>query len=80
MAAVDEVFAALPSHRRTPLDALTRSERAVADGVAAGKTNRQIAEDLFVSPRTVDAHLSHIYRKLGITTRAKLAVLVSAAS
>lgn len=80
VAAVDEVFAALPSHRRTPLDALTRSERAVADGVAAGKTNRQIAEDLFVSPRTVDAHLSHIYRKLGITTRAKLAVLVSAAS
>ena len=52
---------------RGPVDLLTRSERAVAELVASGKTNKQIAEELFVSPRTVDAHLSHIYRKLEIT-------------
>jgi len=57
--------------------ALTRSELAVAEQVAAGLTNRQIAEALFVSPRTVDAHLSHIYRKLEIPSRARLAALMS---
>jgi DNA-binding CsgD family transcriptional regulator len=39
-------------------------------------TSRQIAEELYVSPRTVDAHLTHIYRKLDINTRARLAALV----
>jgi DNA-binding CsgD family transcriptional regulator len=61
----------------SPLDALTRSERKVAELVSEGLTSRQIAEALFVSPRTVDAHLSHIYRKLGIPTRAKLAALMA---
>lgn len=58
------------------LDALTAAERQVADRVAQGLTSRQIAEELFVSPRTVDAHLTHIYRKLDINTRARLAALV----
>ncbi|WP_224276966.1 LuxR C-terminal-related transcriptional regulator [Nocardioides lacusdianchii] len=58
------------------LDALTAAERQVADRVAHGLTSRQIAEELFVSPRTVDAHLTHIYRKLDINTRARLAALV----
>jgi DNA-binding CsgD family transcriptional regulator len=40
-------------------------------------TSRRIAEQLFVSPRTVDAHLSHIFRKLEIGTRAKLAALMA---
>jgi DNA helicase-2/ATP-dependent DNA helicase PcrA len=57
-------------------DALTAAERQVADRVAHGLTSRQIAEELFVSPRTVDAHLTHIYRKLDINTRARLAALV----
>lgn len=60
-----------------PLGVLTRAEGAVAELVAEGLTSRQIAERLFVSPRTVDAHLSHIYRKLEISTRAKLAALMS---
>jgi DNA-binding CsgD family transcriptional regulator len=59
-----------------PLSRLTRAERQVADRVAQGLTSRQIAAELFLSPRTVDAHLTHIYRKLGITSRAKLAALV----
>jgi DNA-binding CsgD family transcriptional regulator len=58
------------------LDALTAAERQVAERVATGLTSRKIAEELFVSPRTVDAHLTHIYRKLDINTRARLAALV----
>ena len=60
-----------------PLDLLTPAERVVADKVAEGLTSRQIAADLFLSPRTVDAHLSRIYRKLDINTRARLASLVT---
>ena len=52
------------------------AERQVAERVAHGLTSRAIAEELFVSPRTVDAHLTHIYRKLDINTRARLAALV----
>ncbi len=58
------------------LDALSPAERVVADKVAEGLTSRQIAADLFLSPRTVDAHLARIYRKLDINTRARLAALV----
>lgn len=61
----------------SPLEALTPAERSVADKVAEGLTSRQIAADLFLSPRTVDAHLSRIYRKLDINTRARLAALVT---
>jgi DNA-binding CsgD family transcriptional regulator len=59
------------------LDQLTAAERLVAERVAHGLTSRAIAEELFVSPRTVDAHLTHIYRKLDINTRARLAGLVT---
>jgi DNA-binding CsgD family transcriptional regulator len=60
----------------SPLALLTRTERTVASLVAQGLTNRQIAEQLFVSPRTVDAHLAHIFRKLDIGSRARLAALM----
>jgi len=58
------------------LDELTAAERLVAERVAGGLTSRKIAEELFVSTRTVDAHLTHIYRKLDITSRSRLAVMV----
>ena len=58
------------------LDELTAAERLVAERVASGLTSRRIAEELFVSPRTVDAHLTHIYRKLDIRSRSRLAVMV----
>lgn len=61
------------------LDTLTRAELTVADLVAEGLTSRQIAERLFISPRTVDAHLAHTFRKLGITGRARLAALMTEA-
>jgi DNA-binding CsgD family transcriptional regulator/tetratricopeptide (TPR) repeat protein len=73
---VTAVFTRPTSAQPSVLDALTAAERQVADRVAHGLTSRQIAEELFVSPRTVDAHLTHIYRKLDINTRARLAALV----
>ena len=76
LAEVAEVFAGQSGGSPTILDQLTVAERQVADRVADGLTSRQIGEELYVSPRTVDAHLTNIYRKLGINTRAKLAAMV----
>ncbi len=53
--------------------ALTPSERRVADLAAGGRTNREIAQELFVTPKTVEVHLSAAYRKLGIASRHALA-------
>jgi DNA-binding CsgD family transcriptional regulator len=41
--------------------------------IAAGLTNRQIGQRMFISPSTVKAHLSHIFAKLGIPSRSQLA-------
>ena len=49
--------------------ALTPSERRIAELAAGGLTNRDIAQQLFVTPKTVEVHLSAVYRKLGITSR-----------
>ena len=54
--------------------ALTASERRVAERAAAGDTNRDIAQALFVTPKTVEVHLSNAYRKLGIRSRRELPV------
>ena len=51
---------------------LTPSERRVAELAASGMTNRDIAAALFISPKTVEANLARVYRKLGIRTRAEL--------
>jgi DNA-binding CsgD family transcriptional regulator len=53
-------------------DALTASEQTVADLVAQGLTNRQVAERLFVSPHTVSMHLRHVFTKLSINSRIEL--------
>ena len=55
--------------------ALTTSERTVAQLVAEGLTNREVAERLFVSPHTVNSHLRHVFSKLGINSRVELARL-----
>ena len=58
-------------------NSLTESEHSVADLVAEGLTNREAATRLLLSPHTVDAHLRHIFRKLGIRSRVELARLVT---
>ena len=55
------------------LDALTDREREVADLVATGITNREIAARLVLSEKTIERHLSRIFGKLGIRHRAELA-------
>ena len=52
---------------------LTPAERDVVRLVSEGLANRDIATRLFVSPRTVQAHLTHVYTKLGLTSRVQLA-------
>jgi len=52
---------------------LTPAELDVARLVAEGLANREIAARLFISPRTVQTHLTHMYGKLGITSRVQLA-------
>lgn len=55
------------------LDDLTPQELRIARLLAEGKTTRQAAEAIFVSPKTVEYHLGHVYRKLGIHSREELA-------
>ena len=59
-------------HRETGAS-FTATERQVAELVAAGQTNREVAETLFMSPHTVEAHLTRIYRSLGVRGRTELA-------
>ena len=55
---------------------LTRREREIAELVASGLSNREIAVRLFISKRTVDAHVEHIFGKLEISSRVQLTVLL----
>jgi DNA-binding CsgD family transcriptional regulator len=59
-------------------DSLTPTERRVAELAASGLTNRQTAEALFVTVKTVETHLARVYQKLGITTRTELLQAISA--
>ncbi|HYJ10503.1 MAG TPA: LuxR C-terminal-related transcriptional regulator, partial [Polyangiaceae bacterium] len=58
---------------------LTASERRVAELAATGVTNREMAAALFISPKTVEANLSRIYRKLNIRSRAELGRIMGSA-
>ena len=52
---------------------LTPTERQVVQLIREGLANNDIATRLFVSPRTVQSHLTHVYTKLGLTSRVQLA-------
>ena len=58
---------------RSREEGLTAAERRVAALVAEGHTNREVAAALFLGERTVETHLSHVYAKLGVRSRAELA-------
>src|SRR5215208_4106334 len=71
-----ELYAAGGRPRREALTgpgSLTPSERRVAELAAAGQGNREIAQALYVTSKTVEVHLTSVYRKLGITRRSGLA-------
>ena len=64
------------AHRlaKKTFEGLTERERAVAALIARGKSNREIAEELFVAPRTIETHVHSILSKLGFTSRTQIAV------
>ena len=78
IARANDELAATGAHRRTVvlsgLDALTASERRVAHMAAQGLTNKEIAQALFVTVKTVEVHLSRVYRKLDVSSRRDLSV------
>jgi DNA-binding CsgD family transcriptional regulator len=59
------------------LDDLTPQERQIASLLAGGKTTREAAAAVFLSPKTIEYHLRHVYRKLGIGSREELAAAFS---
>ena len=63
-----------------PESVLTRTERRVAELVATGNSNREVAATLVVSVRTVEGHLAAIYRKLAVTGRTALTAKLSGPS
>ncbi|MEU6804112.1 helix-turn-helix transcriptional regulator [Streptomyces neyagawaensis] len=69
-----------PPSTPTELDQLTRREREIADLVAEGLSNEAIATKLFLSRRTVESHLSAIYRKTNVRSRSALAGVVTRAA
>jgi DNA-binding CsgD family transcriptional regulator len=78
-----ELYAAGGRPKRDSLtgpESLTPSERRVAELAADGQGNREIAQALYVTPRTVEFHLTSVYRKLGISARGGLAEILSDSS
>jgi DNA-binding NarL/FixJ family response regulator len=61
-------------------DLLGKRETEVAGLVAKGLTNKQIAQQLFISDNTVDTHIRHILNKLGMNSRAQIATWVASRS
>ncbi|HWG02778.1 MAG TPA: LuxR C-terminal-related transcriptional regulator [Trebonia sp.] len=68
----DELPGTGPSAASVPSGVLTNRERQIAALVASGLSNRQIAERMVISKRTVDAHVEHIFAKLGLKSRVQL--------
>jgi DNA-binding NarL/FixJ family response regulator len=63
----------VPPRERPGSSELTAHELQVALMVAEGRTNREVAAALFLAPKTIEHHLSAIFRKLGIRRRTELA-------
>ncbi|MDA0158887.1 AAA family ATPase [Solirubrobacter ginsenosidimutans] len=68
----------LPRLQVSGVQALTAQERRVAELAASDMTNRQIAQELYLTEKTVETHLSSVYRKLAIKSRRQLALQLAA--
>ena len=84
LAVLDLLGPVLQRHLRTELTprlpvSLTVAERRVLNHVAAGRSNTQIAERLFVAPSTVRKHLENVYRKIGVNNRMAAVIAVRGA-
>lgn len=66
-----------PPSSSVDLSALSDRELQVAKAVAAGQSNKEVAEQLFISERTVKAHLGAVFEKLGVRDRVQLVLLMS---
>ena len=55
-----------------PEVSLSRREREIATLVAAGRTSREVADELIIGVRTVESHLARVYAKLGVRSRTEL--------
>ena len=77
--AVDDTLPEETSYQRSATD-LTPREEEVAELVAQGLTNREIAEKLVISLRTAQGHVEHVLAKLGFTSRTQIAAWVVAQS
>jgi DNA-binding NarL/FixJ family response regulator len=62
---------------RSGADALTPSESRVAELAAEGRTNREIAAELYVTVATVETHLRHAFQKLNVTARTQLSAALA---
>ncbi|HXW80393.1 MAG TPA: AAA family ATPase [Acidimicrobiales bacterium] len=76
--AAEPLAASVPAADERREFRLSATETMVAHLVAAGRSNKQIAAELVVSVKTVEYHISNIYRRLGVSSRVKLAQLVRA--
>jgi DNA-binding NarL/FixJ family response regulator len=70
---IAEFFAAGPPAPTEAFPQLTAREREILELLATGRSNQQIAAALFLSPKTIEHHLSGIYKKLGVRSRTQLA-------
>jgi DNA-binding NarL/FixJ family response regulator len=68
-----------PQRRREVWDQLSPQELQIANMVAEGLSNREIAQRLYLSHRTVGSHLCRLFPKLGITSRAQLVAALARA-
>lgn len=72
-----QIASRVVTRMRQPAPTLTERETQVLRRLADGLSNRQIADQLFISPTTVKTHVAHIYEKLGVDTRAAAVAVAS---
>lgn len=76
--AIEVISPTPPGRRKTKTGPLTPTEATVLHGLVNGGTNKSIAEDLGISPRTVEVHRTHLREKLGATNSTELAAMALA--